>query len=71
MKAWPPVWLVGEEGGETSRGWNTWTQWNFNLATGKKEMVDFAGKWMELENITLSEVTAGSERRTPQVISHT
>jgi hypothetical protein len=29
----------------------------FHSATKKKEILSFAGKWMELENITLSEVS--------------
>jgi hypothetical protein len=29
----------------------------FYLATKKKEILSFAGKWMELENVILSEVS--------------
>jgi hypothetical protein len=29
----------------------------FNSATKKNEILSFAGKWLELENITVSEVT--------------
>jgi hypothetical protein len=37
--------------------------WNFTMefcsATKKNEILSFAGKWMELESIKLSEVTQG------------
>jgi hypothetical protein len=36
-------------------------------AIKKKEIFSFAGKWMEMENITLIEV---SQIRRPKVLSH-
>jgi hypothetical protein len=33
------------------------TQWNNYSAIKNKDIINFAGKWMELENIILSEVT--------------
>jgi hypothetical protein len=36
--------------------WYLYTM-EFYSATKKNEMLSFAGKWMELENITLSEVS--------------
>jgi hypothetical protein len=35
----------------------------FYLATKKNEILSFAGKWMELENITLSEVSLSQKAR--------
>jgi hypothetical protein len=50
-----------------TRGWNTTDKWikkmwylytmEFYSATKKNEILSFAGKWMELENIILSEVS--------------
>jgi hypothetical protein len=36
----------------------------------KNEILSFAGKWMELENIILSEVKPGSESQRLYIISH-
>jgi uncharacterized Fe-S cluster-containing radical SAM superfamily protein len=35
----------------------THTQWNFTQPQKKNETLSFIGKWMELENIILSEVS--------------
>jgi hypothetical protein len=35
----------------------TYTQWNFTQAKRRMKFLLFSGKWMELENIILSEVS--------------
>jgi hypothetical protein len=42
----------------------------FYSATKKNENLSFADKWMELENIILSEVKPGSEGQKPLVLPH-
>ena len=39
------------------RSFGLFTQWNTTQLLRIKDILSFAGKWMELENITLSEVT--------------
>jgi hypothetical protein len=34
-----------------------YTEWNFTQPQKKNKILSFAGKWMELENIILSEVS--------------
>jgi hypothetical protein len=42
----------------------------FLFSHKKNEVSSFAGKWMELENIILSEVSPGSESQRLHVFSH-
>jgi hypothetical protein len=39
-------------------------------ATKKNEILSFAGKWMELENINLSEVSQAQKDQRPHAFSH-
>jgi hypothetical protein len=41
----------------------------FNAAMKKNEMLSFVGKWMELENIILSEVSLAQKTKNP-MFSH-
>jgi hypothetical protein len=49
-----------------SRKCDIYTQWNFNAAMKKNEMLSFAGKWIELENIILSEVSLAQKTKNPK-----
>jgi hypothetical protein len=40
------------------------------LATKKNEILSFTGKWMELENIILSEVSQTQKAKSLHVLSH-
>jgi hypothetical protein len=39
-----------------SRNWCSLTQWNLNLAIRNNDKMWFEGKWMQLEDIMISEV---------------
>jgi hypothetical protein len=45
-----------------------YTQWEFYSAMKKNEILSFASKWMELETITLSEVSQA--RKTKKLYIH-
>jgi hypothetical protein len=38
-------------------------QWNFYLVTKKNEILSFLGKWLELENIILSEGSHSEDQK--------
>jgi hypothetical protein len=40
-----------------------YTQWSFCLAMKKNDILSFASKWMELENIILSEVNQAQKTK--------
>jgi hypothetical protein len=42
----------------------------FYSATKKNEILSFAGKWMELENIIFSEVSQAQKAKKPHVCPH-
>jgi hypothetical protein len=42
----------------------------FYAAMKKNEMLSFAGKWMELENIILREVSLSQKTKTSYVLPH-
>jgi hypothetical protein len=41
----------------------TYTKWNFYSATKKNEILTFAGKWIELENIILSKISQAQKSK--------
>jgi hypothetical protein len=45
------------------RNCGIYTQWNFYAAMKKNEMLSFAGKWVELENIILIEVSLAQKTK--------
>ena len=47
----------------------TFTQWSSTQQKKNNNTLNFAGKWMELENIILSEVTH-TERQLSHVLTH-
>jgi hypothetical protein len=49
--------------------WYVYTM-EFYVAMNKKEMLSFAGKWMELENIILSEVSLAQKTKKSYVLPH-
>jgi hypothetical protein len=42
----------------------------FYSATLKNEILSFSAKWMELENITLSEISQAQKAKKPHVLPH-
>jgi hypothetical protein len=57
-----PLLMDGSRKCGTCTQWNfTCTQWNFTMK--KNEIFSFAGKWMQLENIILSEVSQAQKTK--------
>jgi hypothetical protein len=49
--------------------WYLYTM-EFHTVTKKNEILSFAGKWMELENIILSEVSQVQKAKSTYFLSH-